>query len=33
MPEEEVARGTFTLKWWGQEGGGGGEFFDGVTFP
>ncbi|MFY0527927.1 DUF2381 family protein [Archangium gephyra] len=30
---EEMARGTFTLKWWGQEGGGGAELFDGVTFP
>ncbi|MFE8604822.1 DUF2381 family protein [Archangium violaceum] len=32
MPEE-AARGTFTLKWWGQEAGGGSEHFDGVTFP
>ncbi|MFY0525186.1 DUF2381 family protein [Archangium gephyra] len=30
---EEEARGTFTLKWWGQEAGSGGDFFDGVTFP
>ncbi len=30
---EEEARGTFTLKLWSQEGGGRGEFFDGVTFP
>jgi hypothetical protein len=30
---EEVARGTFTLKLWSQEASGGGEFFDGVTFP
>ncbi|WP_257463554.1 DUF2381 family protein [Archangium lipolyticum] len=30
---EEQARGTFTLKLWCQEGGGRGEFFDGVTFP
>ncbi len=30
---EEQARGTFTLKLWSQERGGGGEFFDGVTFP
>jgi len=29
---EEEARGTFTLKLWGQEGGTG-ELFDGVTFP
>ena len=32
MPEE-AARGTFTLKLWSREGGGGGELFDGVTFP
>jgi len=30
---EEQARGTFTLKLWNQEGGGGVERFDGVTFP
>ena len=30
---EEEARGTFTLKLWSEEAGGGGEFFDGVTFP
>jgi len=30
---EEEARGTFTLKLWNQETGGGGELFDGVTFP
>jgi uncharacterized protein (TIGR02268 family) len=30
---EEEARGTFTLKLWSQEASGGGEFFDGVTFP
>jgi len=24
---QEEARGTFTLKLWSQEGGGGGEFF------
>jgi uncharacterized protein (TIGR02268 family) len=30
---EEAARGTFTLKWWGQEAGSGSEHFDGVTFP
>ncbi|MFY0529256.1 DUF2381 family protein [Archangium gephyra] len=30
---EEEARGTFTLKWWGQEAGSGSEHFDGVTFP
>ncbi|WNG61137.1 DUF2381 family protein [Archangium gephyra] len=32
MPED-AARGTFTLKWWGQEAGSGSEHFDGVTFP
>ena len=32
MPEE-AARGTFTLKWWGQEADSGSEHFDGVTFP
>ncbi|KFA87395.1 DUF2381 family protein [Archangium violaceum] len=32
MPEE-AARGTFTLKWWGQEAGSASERFDGVTFP
>ncbi|HYO68338.1 MAG TPA: DUF2381 family protein [Archangium sp.] len=32
VPEESV-RGTFTLKWWGQEAGSGSEHFDGVTFP
>jgi uncharacterized protein (TIGR02268 family) len=31
--EEAEARGTFTLKLWNQEAGGGGEFFDDVTFP
>jgi hypothetical protein len=31
--EEEVALGAFTLKLWSQEASGGGEFFDGVTFP
>ncbi|HLM48553.1 MAG TPA: DUF2381 family protein, partial [Myxococcaceae bacterium] len=30
---QEAARGTFTLKLWGQEGGGAVELFDGVTFP
>jgi uncharacterized protein (TIGR02268 family) len=30
---EEAARGTFTLKWWGQDAGRGSEYFDGVTFP
>ena len=30
---EETARGSFSLKLWSQEGGGGAEFFDGVTFP
>jgi uncharacterized protein (TIGR02268 family) len=30
---EEAARGTFTLKWWGQEASSGSEHFDGVTFP
>ncbi|MFY0525411.1 DUF2381 family protein [Archangium gephyra] len=30
---EDAARGTFTLKLWSEEAGGGGEFFDGVTFP
>ncbi|AKJ01830.1 uncharacterized protein (TIGR02268 family) [Archangium gephyra] len=30
---EEAARGTFTLKLWNQEASGGGEFFDGVSFP
>ncbi|HEX5745852.1 MAG TPA: DUF2381 family protein [Archangium sp.] len=30
---EEAARGAFTLKLWGQEASGGGEFFDGMTFP
>lgn len=30
---EEEARGTFTLKLWSREGGGGSERFDGVTFP
>jgi uncharacterized protein (TIGR02268 family) len=30
---EEVARGTFTLKLWSQEGGAREELFDGVTFP
>ncbi|AKJ02090.1 uncharacterized protein (TIGR02268 family) [Archangium gephyra] len=30
---EEAARGTFTLKLWGQEAGSGSEHFDGVTFP
>jgi uncharacterized protein (TIGR02268 family) len=30
---EEAARGTFTLKWWGQEAGSGSEHFDGVSFP
>ncbi len=30
---EEAARGTFTLKLWGQEGGGHVELFEGVTFP
>jgi uncharacterized protein (TIGR02268 family) len=30
---EEAARGTFTLVLWSQEGGGGSESFDGVTFP
>ncbi|HEX5744605.1 MAG TPA: DUF2381 family protein, partial [Archangium sp.] len=30
---EEAARGTFTLKWWGQDAGRGSESFDGVTFP
>ena len=30
---EEEARGAFTLKLWSQEASGGGEFFDGVTFP
>ncbi len=30
---EEEARGTFTLKLWSQEASGGGELFDGVTFP
>jgi uncharacterized protein (TIGR02268 family) len=30
---EEAARGTFTLKWWGQEAGSESEHFDGVTFP
>jgi uncharacterized protein (TIGR02268 family) len=30
---EEVARSTFTLKLWSQEGGGGSQRFDGVTFP
>jgi hypothetical protein len=30
---EGAARGTFTLKWWGQEAGSGSEHFDGVTFP
>ncbi len=29
----EAARGTFTLKLWGQEGGGRSELFDGVSFP
>jgi hypothetical protein len=29
---EASARGTFTLKLWGQEGGGS-EVFEGVTFP
>ncbi len=31
--EPEAARGTFTLKLWSQEASGGGEFFDGVSFP
>jgi uncharacterized protein (TIGR02268 family) len=31
--EEQEVRGTFSLKLWGQEASGGGEFFDGVTFP
>ncbi|WNG55230.1 DUF2381 family protein [Archangium gephyra] len=30
---EEAARGTFTLKWWGQEEDGGHELFEGVVFP
>ncbi|KFA86711.1 DUF2381 family protein [Archangium violaceum] len=30
---EEAARGTFTLKWWGQEEGSGYELFEGVVFP
>ncbi|AKJ00717.1 Hypothetical protein AA314_02343 [Archangium gephyra] len=30
---EEAARGSFTLKLWGQEAGSGSEHFDGVTFP
>jgi uncharacterized protein (TIGR02268 family) len=30
---EAQARGTFTLKLWSQEGGGSGEFLNGVTFP
>ncbi|KFA89028.1 DUF2381 family protein [Archangium violaceum] len=30
---EEAARGTFTLKWWGQEQGDKEEFFEGVVFP
>ncbi len=30
---EEEARGAFTLQLWSQEASGGGEFFDGVTFP
>ncbi len=30
---EDAARGTFTLKWWGNEAGSGSEHFDGVTFP
>jgi uncharacterized protein (TIGR02268 family) len=30
---EEAARSTFTLELWSQEGGGGSERFDGVTFP
>ncbi|MFY0526451.1 DUF2381 family protein [Archangium gephyra] len=30
---EEAARGTFTLKVWGQEAGSGSEHFDGVIFP
>ncbi|HEX5751829.1 MAG TPA: DUF2381 family protein [Archangium sp.] len=29
----EAARGTFTLKLWGEEGGGRSELFDGVSFP
>ncbi|HEX5747238.1 MAG TPA: DUF2381 family protein [Archangium sp.] len=29
----EEARGSFTLKLWSQEAGGGSESFDGVTFP
>ncbi|KFA87034.1 DUF2381 family protein [Archangium violaceum] len=31
--EAAAARGTFTLKPWGQEASGGGQFFDGVSFP
>jgi hypothetical protein len=32
MPEEEAARGTFTLKLCSEDGGRA-EHFDGVTFP
>jgi uncharacterized protein (TIGR02268 family) len=30
---EEAARGSFTLKLWSQQGDGGAELFEGVTFP